>query len=323
MEKKKNILQEYDKARTLYDSLCIKAEQLIKELLNVNGIITHHISHRTKDRKKIEEKIVRKGYKYSCLNDITDISGIRIITYFAEDVDKVADIIKAEFNVDVDNTIDKRNHAENQFGYMSMHYVVSISNTRLELAEYKLYKELKFEIQIRSVLQHGWAEIEHDLGYKEAKGIPAEFKRDFNRISALLETADNEFDRLRNELFSYDKEVIKEYKEKSIEFNINNSTLKQFIMLNKNLLKINKEIAKFYKVELNTNIDGIEMGELSEKLKYYRFESINQLDDAFEKNIKQLIIEIPNLKKNDDESIIGVNLSVGIFTLIDMLNKSS
>ena len=80
---------------------------------------------------------------------------------------------------------------------MSMHYVVSIHQNRLKFTEYKSYTNLKIEIQIRSILQHGWAEIEHDLGYKGAKGIPDEFKRDFNRISALLETADNEFDRLR------------------------------------------------------------------------------------------------------------------------------
>lgn len=169
--KKYNILEQYDKSKFLYESLCSKTEQLIKELLDANGIIIHYISYRTKERVKLQEKISRKGNKYSDIHEITDIAGIRIITNFAEDVNKVAEIIKSEFDIDFDNTIDKRNHASDKFGYMSMHYVVSILKSRLKFTEYKPYKDLKIEIQIRSILQHGWAEIEHDLGYKGAKGI--------------------------------------------------------------------------------------------------------------------------------------------------------
>lgn len=325
MDKIINILKEFDTKKTLYDSLCLKSEQLIKEILNVQGIIVHHLSHRTKERNKIREKVIRKGYKYSNLNQITDVAGIRVITFFAEYVDKVADIISTEFNIDLKNTIDKRILAEDQFGYMSLHYVASISNNRLKLAEYKPYKGLKFEIQIRSILQHGWAEIEHDLGYKGAKGIPSGFKRDFNRIAALLETADNEFHRLRRELSIYDEEVEKDYTLKPSKLDINNSTLKKFFEQNKTLYQVNTEIAKYYAVELDNNPENVEhLGELSEKIKTHGIKTINQLNRILEQNKKQLIFNIPSLKTDRDiANVSGVDSSVGLHTLLDFIDETS
>ncbi|MBU1217546.1 (p)ppGpp synthetase [bacterium] len=320
---KNDILEEFDKNKSLYDSLCSKTEQLIKELLNANGIVVHYISYRTKDRTKLRDKIVRKGNKYSSLNEITDVAGIRIITNFAEDVNKVAEIIKLEFDIDLDNTIDKRNHAEDKFGYMSMHYVVSMLKNRLKFTEYKPYKDLKIEIQIRSILQHGWAEIEHDLGYKGAKGIPSEFKRDFNRISALLETADKEFDRLREELSSYNTQVIKDITLKPEEFNINNSTLYQFLEQNKSLKELNLKIANFYNVDLNDNLQDINFGELSEKLKLQGIKTINELNNLLEKNKDSVInnfSKVANYYGNTSSNVSGVDRSVGLHSIVDWIN---
>jgi ppGpp synthetase/RelA/SpoT-type nucleotidyltranferase len=320
---KKEILIEYDQKKPLYDSLGNKCETLIRELLEVNNIIVHHLSHRTKDKVKLEEKVVRKGFKYRCLGDITDISGIRIITYFAEDVDTIADIIQAEFKVDSGNTIDKRDLEEDKFGYMSMHYVVSISSPRAKLAEYKKLKDLKFEIQIRSILQHGWAEIEHDLGYKGAKGIPSEFKRDFNRIAALLETADNEFNRLRKQLSTYDITVEKDFKSLQEDLKINNSTLRQFIEQSKQLDSINREIAKIYNVSLDPGTENIEMGELTEKLKFNGFSEINDLSKVLKDSFKDLKSALPELMKYDIGLVTEVNKSVGLHTLIDYINTTA
>jgi len=109
MNKKIEILDEFDIKKTIYDSFGIRSFQLLKELLRANQITIHHISNRTKEKEKVQEKIVRKGFKYSNLEEITDICGIRIITYFANDVDKIAEIISSEFVIDEENTIDKLN----------------------------------------------------------------------------------------------------------------------------------------------------------------------------------------------------------------------
>ena len=98
---------------------------------------------------------------------MTDITGVRVITYFADQVDEIAKVMEGEFNIDIKNSIDKRDILDpDRFGYLSLHYViVSLSSARCALAEYRSFSELKAEVQVRSILQHAWAEIEHDLGY--------------------------------------------------------------------------------------------------------------------------------------------------------------
>lgn len=316
---KKDILIEYDNKKSLYDSLGNKCKTLIKELLEVNWIMVHHLSHRTKKKENLEEKLIRKWLKYNCLEDVTDLSWIRIITYFAEDVSTIADIIKSEFKVDEENTIDKRDLEEDRFWYLSMHYVVSISESRLKLAEYKNFKKLKIEIQIRSILQHWWAEIEHDLGYKWAKWIPAEFKRDFSRIAALLETADNEFNRLRRELNNYNLEIRKDYKALNKSLKINNTTLGQFLEQNKYLILINQEIANFYQVPISKNLDEINIWELTEKLRYNNFTNISDLNKALEENFTDLKSSLNILLHYDYWKVSWVNKSVWLHTFIEYL----
>lgn len=90
-----------------------------------------------------------------------------------------------------------------RFGYQSLHYVASLSEDRTRLIEYSRFADRKIEIQIRSILQHAWAEIEHDLGYKSAAGIPRDIRRRFSRVAGLLELADDEFSIIRKELDAY------------------------------------------------------------------------------------------------------------------------
>lgn len=323
MNKKNEILEEFDVKRIIYESFGQRSLQLIKELLALNNIAIHHISFRTKDRDRLQEKIVRKGFKYSKLDDITDICGIRVITYFAKDVDKIAELISYEFKIDQENTIDKRKLAEDKFGYMSLHYVLSLPDKRTDLIEYSQFKNLKLEIQIRSVLQHGWAEIEHDLGYKGSKGIPSEFKRDFNRISALLETADKEFDRLREELSAYDEEVRKDFKSKKVELQINNLTLRKFIEENKTLNKLNKAISKYYQAKIEGEHHSIDLGALSEKIKSLEVKNIDELSNIVEDNAKEIISNLSGFLSYDKDEVISVDESVGLHTILDKITTAN
>ncbi|TMR94372.1 GTP pyrophosphokinase [Nonomuraea basaltis] len=104
--------------------------------------------------------------------------------------------------------MDKRKALDpDRFGYLSLHYVASLDTRRAELAEYKRFANNGFEIQIRSILQHAWAEIEHDLGYKSRLGVPSTTRRRFSRLAGLLELADAEFVSIRDELRLYEKRV--------------------------------------------------------------------------------------------------------------------
>ena len=91
-------------------------------------------------------------------------------------VDKLAKVIERNFKIDTENSIDKRVMDPERFGYSSLHYIVEYTPERLKLIEYKYFTGIKFEIQIRSILQHAWAETEHDLGYKSKNEVQRRFE---------------------------------------------------------------------------------------------------------------------------------------------------
>ena len=199
--KSEYLVSQYEASLKKYERFDEKIKQLLKEVLTEAGIATHSITSRCKDLKSLKKKIGKKEEqekRYNGLADITDLVGLRVITHFSDDVDHVAKVVESVFLIDKDNSIDKRKSLDSdRFGYMSLHYVVSLSESRIVLPEYKLFAGLKAEIQIRSILQHAWAEIEHDLGYKAGVGVPKEVKRRFSRLASLLEIADEEFASLR------------------------------------------------------------------------------------------------------------------------------
>jgi putative GTP pyrophosphokinase len=87
---------------------------------------------------------------------------------------------------------------EDRLGYQSVHFIVKLSETRINLPEYKQYKNLMCEIQVRTVMQHAWAEIEHDIQYKSSITIPADLRRRFITLAGLLEVADHEFQTIQD-----------------------------------------------------------------------------------------------------------------------------
>jgi putative GTP pyrophosphokinase len=86
-----------------------------------------------------------------------------------------------------------------QFGYESVHYVLRLGENRAKLPEWKQFRGLRAEVQVRTALQHAWAAIDHKLRYKRARSeaLPPSLQRDLFRLSALLELADKEFSALR------------------------------------------------------------------------------------------------------------------------------
>jgi len=289
---KENILKEFDDNKSKFSDFKEKMELLIPELLKDGSIIVHQIAGRVKERTSLEKKIERKNNKYTNTNDITDIIGVRIITYLESDVDRVAEILNKEFDLDNENSIDKRKLKSDQFGYRSLHYVVSCKDERTKLAEYRRFKDLKFEIQIRSMLQHTWAEIEHDLGYKGISSIPDAHKRSFNRVAALLESADLEFDRLKKELIKYESEINSLIENDPENVEINLASLKSFILNSQHVKYIDQEICKRTNKELirykkpdQIYIDAIDV----ERLLYLEINTVDKLNNLLKDNKEEII----------------------------------
>ncbi len=307
-DKNSNLLQEYDKKLELYQSFLNEIEHQISAILKTSGVTVNAITARLKTRESLEGKIERKHDKYSTISDITDIVGVRIITYFSDDVDKIAKIIEKEFEIDHENSIDKRESMEpDRFGYCSVHYVVKMSRRRLKLRECTPFKDLKCEIQIRSVLQHAWAEIEHDIGYKSEITIPKEIRRDFSRIAGLLEIADKEFNQIRISLAEYKARLKNEiHSRKFLNHEIDSEILRTLLNQNDNILRLNLKIKELMGREL-ADIEDYNAKLTIQRLKWFNIVTVGQLLNLISKYTDTAVaIACEKLKnyKIDENSIV-------------------
>ncbi len=214
-----NITKEYKEAEPVYSVFTRKVESLVQELLDNAAIQIHSVTSRVKKIDSLSDKLTRNPGKYEKLADVTDLSGVRVTCWFLDQISLVEKVIKDNFDIDSKLSVDKREEMDpDKFGYVSIHYIISLSPARKELGEFKNYADLRCEVQIRTILQHAWAEIEHDLGYKSKIEIPKKIKRQFYRLAGLFELADDEFQRLRIDTENY--KVVVERKIESLDKDI-------------------------------------------------------------------------------------------------------
>ena len=191
------ILDEYRDSLPLLEQMKEEVLAKLREALDRNGLYVTAIEARIKTEESLAGKLALKGAKYATLADITDVLGARIITFYTDDVDRVAAMAEQMFDIDWENSVDKRRlHQLDSFGYNSLHYICRLPNY-----------PLRFELQLRTTLQHAWASINHDTGYKSGIEIPREYLRRMNRLAGMLEMADDEFSRIRTEINDYRRRV--------------------------------------------------------------------------------------------------------------------
>ena len=191
------LLDEYREAIPVFERMQKEVLATLRDALQRNGLIVTAIESRIKTEESLSGKLALKGTKYASLSDITDILGARIVTFYTDDVDRIAAIAEQLFEIDWENSVDKRMlHQLDSFGYNSLHYICKLPGY-----------DYRFELQLRTTLQHAWASINHDIGYKSGVEIPREYMRRINRLSGLLEMADDEFSRIRTEITDYRRRV--------------------------------------------------------------------------------------------------------------------
>lgn len=172
------------------------------------GIKVHSVTARVKDRASVARKLARPDRSYRGLWDVTDLLGLRVVTYFEDQVDAIGALLERKLPIDLARSIDKRKKDDAGFGYRSLHYVCAIGGDDDEWhdgprASAALPEQARCEIQVSTVLEHAWAEIEHDLGYKAPAAVPIDFRRRLSRVAGLLELADQEFVAIRRGLDDY------------------------------------------------------------------------------------------------------------------------
>lgn len=319
------ITEQFDENISLYHDFGERLANLIKELLVEDGVSVHSVTFRSKDKKSFTRKINKSTASYKDLADITDVCGLRVITHFNSDVARASEIIKAEFEIDEINSIDKSAILDpDRFGYLSVHYVVSNNPSRNELREYKRFINLKAEIQIRSILQHAWAEIEHDLGYKSNREVPREIRRRFSRLAGLLELADQEFTTIRDELTAYSHEVIDLIRNKSAFVEVNAPSLQAFITESADIRALDKTISgTMGRTLVDPSIEAC--ARTMNKLHYFNIMSIGTLEAEMQRNFdliekfSKAWLQQPNNRTETNSDSAFIDRGISIFYLCYLL----
>ncbi len=202
------ILDEYREKLPIYEKMKTIILRLLRTCLDENRVIVSGLEARVKSEQSLLGKLELKGYKYHTLEDITDVVGARIITYYCDEVDIISALAEKLFEIDWDNSVDKRKMLEiDRFGYLSLHYVCRIPEALYKDPEMPQFNQIRFELQMRSTLQHVWANMYHDIGYKSDVEIPIEYQRNMTRLAGMLELADEQFSRIRKEINGYRRMV--------------------------------------------------------------------------------------------------------------------
>lgn len=179
---------------------------LVTTLLDDAGINYLSVTGRTKSvasfAAKADRSVEGRPLYSDPLAQITDQIGIRVITYLHSDVTAVADLLSDQLTVLDDRDMGQETASEGRFGYASRHLLVSADSARTSPPSYAALRERPAQVQVRTVLQHAWAEFEHATRYKGT--IPEEHVPDLNRrftlAAGLLELADREFTLIRDRL---------------------------------------------------------------------------------------------------------------------------
>ncbi len=220
------VLVEFDRRKDSFVNLSKETVRLIETILCEEKIGIYSIQTRVKSRDKLKSKYVKREKNYKCLDDLSDIVGIRIITYYSDSIDRIAEIIDSEFTKcgPVD---DKRIGKPESFGYSALHMDCAYSAKRLESTEYKRFAGARFEIQITTVLGHAWAEMHH--AWYDSSDTPPEEERRFLRLAAVLELAEQEFLEIRKKKDDREQIASVQVSAESPEIPITPESLKAFI----------------------------------------------------------------------------------------------
>ena len=166
------------------------------------------IEARAKSVPSFAEKILRKrkaymhpkgGLSADPLARMTDLCGGRVIAQTSDQVRVVCQFIEEAFSIDRANSEDVSQRLRpTEFGYRSVHYIVVVDAKKLREAGVTIdipgeIAGLKAEIQVRTLLEHAWADLGHEMTYKTELRVPDRIHRQFAALAAVLEGVDREF----------------------------------------------------------------------------------------------------------------------------------
>lgn len=147
-----------------------------------------HVKSRIKTPESIVKKLKKDGYESNIPNMIryvNDIAGIRIICSFTSDIYLIADFIRKQNDLRIENIKDYMKQPK-ESGYQSYHLLVSVP---VYLYDKTLY--VPVEVQIRTIAQDFWASLEHKIYYKFEGNAPDYISRELRECAEMVSSLDD------------------------------------------------------------------------------------------------------------------------------------
>lgn len=197
-----------------YTSALITFQRLMTSLHGVGRVL-----FRIKDFDECINKFERKylpgiepeNINFKIADYITDLLGLRIICLYLDDIPLVRKGLQKYFReIEIDGKSNQMDTTDDKFGYKSLHLDLTVNTGKRIPNKIKVYSDIRFELQIRTIIQDSWSVLDHKIKYK--KSIPQGLKRRINRLSALFEIADDEFLNIKREIDKEEKKITKRLK---------------------------------------------------------------------------------------------------------------
>lgn len=167
---------------------------------------------RVKETDSFLEKALIRKRKDDPLSEITDQVGVRFVVLLLENIDRIGSIIKAgpwASSHDRDHEAERLAKPD-YFAYQSDHYVIT-TTAESEWEGVRIPPGLSCEVQIRTILQHAYAEMAHASDYKPSIQLREDdrkrVKRSLAKGCALIETTDDVFKEITTRLREYSESV--------------------------------------------------------------------------------------------------------------------
>lgn len=189
--------KKYSALRSSYETVLFEVVSEIRDELSATNLNVS-LKYRVKSFESYFGKLLKRLQNGQSADpeEITDILGVRIICPFLEDIEIAEKVVRERFDV-VEVERKGTNHSFREFGYKSTHLMIHVNPDLL--ASTPELKGLICEVQLSTILQDAWAEVEHELVYKaEFTPFDLPLKRKLAALNANLTLADIIFQEIRD-----------------------------------------------------------------------------------------------------------------------------
>ena len=272
-----------------YDALCPKYINLKNEVIYIleQKIQTKNIPYDAiYGRVKTFDSFIKKIQKKEILDpfsEIHDICGTRVICFFLSQKKEIEIVLEDNFEI-IEKDEKEQNIPMESFDYLSINYTACLTS-KCSGARYEGLHNTKFEIQLRTITEHAWCAVSHNLSYKHPNAIPTSLKKNLYALNALFYLAGRNFEELyqasQNMKEEEDRKDLKQIGKEEINFDTLAAYLKKKLP--------DREIAPPQHTSL-----------LSEELYRAGYRTIDELDD-------KLVGTIPAVEKIEGQ-IYGVGM---------------